>query len=147
MKTALPRLLALAVLLALSAPARAGGEKWWHTWFGDPAQDPRLIAEDEKLLANHKIGVETAALLDYLRWLTPGKGDEKEAESMRVRMDEGADALYIRFEESPIVESEEVSPGVILDFDRNGRVVGLEMLNVRQRLPGADLKRVEVEVA
>ena len=66
---------------------------------------------------------------------------------MRVRMDEGADALYIRFEESPIVESEEVSPGVILDFDRNGRVVGLEMLNVRQRLPGADLKRVEVEVA
>ncbi len=66
---------------------------------------------------------------------------------MRVRMDEGADALYIRFEESPIVESEEVSPGVILDFDGNGRVVGLEMLNVRQRLPGADLKRVEVEVA
>ena len=66
---------------------------------------------------------------------------------MRVRMDEGADALYIRFEESPIVESEEVSPGVILDFDRNGRVVGLEMLNVRQRLPGADLKRGEVEVA
>ncbi len=65
---------------------------------------------------------------------------------MRVRMDEGADALYIRFEESPIVESEEVSPGVILDFDGNGRVVGLEMLNVRQRLPGADLKRVEVEV-
>jgi len=61
-------------------------------------------------------------------------------------MDEGADALYIRFEESPIVESEEVSPGVILDFDGNGRVVGLEMLNVRQRLPGADLKRVEVEV-
>jgi uncharacterized protein YuzE len=73
--------------------------------------------------------------------------DEKEAKSMRVRMDEGADALYIRFEESPIVESEEVSPGVILDFDENGRVVGLEMLNVRQRLPGADLKRVEVEVA
>ena len=66
---------------------------------------------------------------------------------MRVRMDEGADALYIRFEESRIVESEEVSPGVILDFDGNGRVVGLEMLNVRQRLPGADLKRVEVEVA
>ena len=66
---------------------------------------------------------------------------------MRVRMDEGADALYIRFEESRIVESEEVSLGVILDFDGNGRVVGLEMLNVRQRLPGADLKRVEVEVA
>ncbi len=66
---------------------------------------------------------------------------------MRVRMDEAADALYIRFDEAAIVESEEVSPGIILDFDGNGRVVGIEMLEVRQRLPSADLKRVEVEVA
>jgi uncharacterized protein YuzE len=66
---------------------------------------------------------------------------------MRVRTDEAADALYIRLEESAIVESEEVSPGVILDFDESGRVVGIEVLNVRQRLPGADLKRVEFEVA
>ena len=66
---------------------------------------------------------------------------------MRVRTDEAADALYIRLEESAIVESEEVSPGVILDFDEDGRVVGIEILNVRQRLPGADLRRVEVEVA
>ena len=66
---------------------------------------------------------------------------------MRVRTDEAADALYIRLEESAIAESEEVSPGVILDFDDGGRVVGIEILNVRQRLPGADLRRVEVEVA
>ena len=66
---------------------------------------------------------------------------------MRVRTDEAADALYIRLEESAIVESEEVSSGVILDFDEGGRVVGIEILNVRQRLPAADLRRVEVEVA
>ena len=66
---------------------------------------------------------------------------------MRVRTDEAADALYIRLEESAIVASEEVSPGIILDIDEGGRVVGIEILNVRERLPGADLKRVEVEVA
>ena len=66
---------------------------------------------------------------------------------MRVRTDEAADALYIRLEESAIVESEEVNPGVILDFDEGGGVVGIEFLNVRERLPEADLKRVEVEVA
>ena len=66
---------------------------------------------------------------------------------MRVRTDEAADALYIRLEESAIVESEEVSPGVIVDFDEGGHVVGIEVLNVRQQLPGADLRRVEVEVA
>ena len=66
---------------------------------------------------------------------------------MRMRTDEAADALYIRLEDSAIVESEEVSAGVILDFDEGGQVVGIEILNVRQRLPGADLRRVEVEVA
>ena len=40
-----------------------------------------------------------------------------------------------------------MSPGVILDFDEGGRVVDIEILNVRQRLPEADLKRVEVEIA
>jgi uncharacterized protein YuzE len=62
-------------------------------------------------------------------------------------MDKEADALYIRFDESKIVESEEVSDGVILDFDARGRVVGLEMLYVRERFPDADLSHVYVEVA
>ncbi|GMV62572.1 MAG: hypothetical protein AMXMBFR74_17400 [Parvibaculum sp.] len=66
---------------------------------------------------------------------------------MKVSLDEQADALYIRFEETKIAESEEVSPGVMLDFDAHGRVVGIEMLNVKQRLPGADLKRVQVELS
>ena len=66
---------------------------------------------------------------------------------MRVRMDEAADALYIRLDEFAIRESEEVSPGVVLDFDDSGRVVGIEIIDVRQKLPGADLRRVQFEVA
>lgn len=46
---------------------------------------------------------------------------------MRVRMDLGSDALYSRSEEE-IEESEEVSPGVILDYSKDGRVVGIEIL-------------------
>jgi uncharacterized protein YuzE len=61
--------------------------------------------------------------------------------------DKEADALYIRFDEAKIVESEEVSDGIILDFDASGRVVGFEMLDVRQRFPSADLSRVDVETA
>ena len=57
------------------------------------------------------------------------------------------DALYIRFDKAKIVESEEVSDGIILDFDASGRVVGFEMLYVRERFPDADLSRVEVETA
>lgn len=75
------------------------------------------------------------------------EGQATKKDEMRVRMDEMADALYIRLEEAAIVDSEEISPGVVLDFDDNGRVVGIEMLNVPQKLPGADLKRVPFEVA
>ena len=65
---------------------------------------------------------------------------------MRMTWDKEADALYIRFDDAKIVESEEVSDGIILDFDASGRVVGLEMLDVRQRFPDADLSRVDVEL-
>ncbi len=61
--------------------------------------------------------------------------------------DKEADALYIRFDDAKIVESEEVSDGLILDFDASGRVVGFEMLDVRHRFPNADLSQIDVEMA
>ncbi|MEI8393686.1 MAG: DUF2283 domain-containing protein [Rhodospirillaceae bacterium] len=66
---------------------------------------------------------------------------------MKVRFDEQADALYIRLDEAAIEESEEVSPGVVLDFDAENRVVGIELSRVRARLPSAQLKQMQFEVA
>ncbi|MCJ7796533.1 MAG: DUF2283 domain-containing protein [Thermoleophilia bacterium] len=65
---------------------------------------------------------------------------------MRVRFDEQADALYVRRGDSSIVESEELRPGLIVDLDERGEVVGLEILGVAQRVPGADLKHMDFEV-
>ncbi len=50
---------------------------------------------------------------------------------MRLKIDTESDALYFRFDETPIVESEEVSPGVIFNFDEQGRLVGVEILALR----------------
>jgi uncharacterized protein YuzE len=66
---------------------------------------------------------------------------------VRVRFDEQADALYLRLDESPVVESEEVRPGMVVDLDARGEVVGIEMLRVSQRLPNAELKHVEFNLA
>ena len=44
---------------------------------------------------------------------------------MRLKIDRENDALYFRLDETEIVESEEVQPGVIPDFAKNGRVVGI----------------------
>lgn len=52
---------------------------------------------------------------------------------MRVDVDRKSDALYFRLDESRIVESEEVRPGVILDYDAQDRVVGIELLNISSR--------------
>lgn len=55
---------------------------------------------------------------------------------MRSRYDNEADALYIRFAESPISDSEEVRPGIVLDFDAQGKVVGIEILEASEHLAG-----------
>ncbi|GAB4433156.1 MAG: hypothetical protein Kow0031_14700 [Anaerolineae bacterium] len=52
---------------------------------------------------------------------------------MRLKIDKTNDALYLRLNETEIIESEEVQPGVILDFDQNGRVVGIEILALSTR--------------
>ncbi len=52
-----------------------------------------------------------------------------------------------RLDESPIVESEEVQPGVVLDFNEYNQVVGVEILRVKARVPLADLTRVQFEIA
>ena len=66
---------------------------------------------------------------------------------MKLHFDESADALYLRLDDSTIVESEEVQPGIVLDFDERGEVVGIEILRVQERVPLSDLKRVQVEFA
>lgn len=50
---------------------------------------------------------------------------------MRVHLKE--DVLYIRLKESPYFESEEVRDGVV--FDKEGKIIGLEILDVSENLP------------
>ena len=64
---------------------------------------------------------------------------------MKLKIDEQSDALYLRINEAAIVESEEVQPGVILDFDAEGRVVGVELLHVKERAAGASLRTLTFE--
>ena len=47
---------------------------------------------------------------------------------MKLRVDKEVGALYLRVDESVIVESEEVAPGVVLDYNESDEVVGVELL-------------------
>jgi len=66
---------------------------------------------------------------------------------VKLHYDPATDALYLHLSDAPVVDSEEVRPGVILDFDAANRVVSIEMLRVSKLLPDADLKRLQLEVA
>ena len=53
---------------------------------------------------------------------------------MRTSYDPDADALYVRFADVSIVESEEVAEGVVLDFDAEGRIVAIELLDASKHI-------------
>jgi uncharacterized protein YuzE len=64
---------------------------------------------------------------------------------MKIKMDKTSDALYFRLDESKIMESEEVRPGVILDFDEHENVVGIEFLNVSARATQEELTSLQFQ--
>ena len=66
---------------------------------------------------------------------------------MKLSVDKQADALYLRLDDSPIVEFEEVSPGVVLDYNESNEGVGIEMLNLSKRSSSLNLSALQFETA
>ena len=66
---------------------------------------------------------------------------------MKLKVDQKADALYLRLDDSKIVESEEVIPGIVLDFNAKKQVVGVEILRVSKRTSKVNLKEFEFQTA
>lgn len=62
--------------------------------------------------------------------------------NLTVRKD--ADTLYLRLDDTAIVESEEVSDGIILDYNAEGKIVGIKVLYVSQHSPDS-LQQILVE--
>jgi len=64
---------------------------------------------------------------------------------MNSRYDPEADILYVRLAEAEIVESEEIRPGVVFDYDADGRIVAIEFQRATAHVAtGADLRAAEV---
>ena len=63
---------------------------------------------------------------------------------MKVTYDPEVDVLRILLSDAPIEESDEDKPGVILDYDKDGNVVGLEILEASKRI--ANPRSVEYAV-
>lgn len=68
---------------------------------------------------------------------------------MRFHYDKKKDAFYIRFDERPYAESDEVEAGVIFDYDKQGKLIGIEILDASRKLSSSfrsALQRKEIPV-
>lgn len=65
---------------------------------------------------------------------------------MRLKVDKESDVLYFRLNEKAIVDSEEVRPGIIFDFDTDGQVVGVEFLGIQARTSAQELASLNFEI-
>jgi uncharacterized protein YuzE len=66
---------------------------------------------------------------------------------MKVVYDPKTDTLTVRFKPGPVAESDESKPGVILDYDEQGNLLGLEILDASQRVDQAQAVQFEVGAA
>ena len=61
---------------------------------------------------------------------------------MQIRYDKEVDVLVVTFSKNSIVESDEEKPGVILDYDKNGGIVSIEILDASEKV--TDLEKVDL---
>jgi len=60
---------------------------------------------------------------------------------MKISYDKATDSLYIHLADRPSVDSDEVNDGVVLDFDNDGALVGIDVQHASQR---ADIRSLSV---
>ncbi len=64
---------------------------------------------------------------------------------MKVTYDQEVDVLTIQLSNTPVEESDQDKPGVILDYDKAGKIVGIEILNASKQIENP--KSLEYAVA
>ena len=64
---------------------------------------------------------------------------------MKLKVDPQADALYLRLDDSRIIDSEEVAPGVVLDYNEQNQVVGVEILGLSKRAPSLNPRELQFQ--
>jgi uncharacterized protein YuzE len=64
---------------------------------------------------------------------------------MKVKYDKENDVLYIRLSDKLVIESDSEKPGIILDYDIDENIVGIEVLNASKKMERP--MKVEYEIA
>ncbi len=64
---------------------------------------------------------------------------------MKITFDKEADAVYIEFSGGEFASNKKIDNDTIIDLDKNGNILGIELLSVSERIPKNFLSSVQVE--
>lgn len=65
---------------------------------------------------------------------------------MKIEYSKEADAIYVYFKEDFVEKSKEIEDGIVIDFDKNGQLIGIEVLDASKRFSLADIVNVNIEI-
>jgi len=65
---------------------------------------------------------------------------------MRISYDKDADAMYIKLANGEFGKNREIHEGIILDLDGNGRLIGIEILDVSTRYSLEEIAHLDIEM-
>ena len=54
---------------------------------------------------------------------------------MNIKYDPDADAMYIRITQNEVDYTKEIDDNTIVDLDKDGQIIGIELLFVKERIP------------
>ncbi len=64
---------------------------------------------------------------------------------MKITFDQEADAVYIEFNSGDFDSNKKIDEDTIIDLDKEGKILGIELLNVSQRISKDFLSNISVE--
>ena len=64
---------------------------------------------------------------------------------MRIKYDSEVDAMYIELRKGEFSKNKIIDDLTIIDLDKDGNMLGIELLDASKRFPGKDFKEVHVE--
>lgn len=65
---------------------------------------------------------------------------------MNINYDKDADCLYIQFQQGTVHKTKKVENGILVDLDENGKIFGIEIVGVSERMPIASLGKINIDM-
>jgi len=62
---------------------------------------------------------------------------------MKIEYDREADALYIQFQPGNAKETVKIRDGIVVDIAKDGKIYGIEILDVSRRIPPSQIERID----